>query len=78
MNMKTAKIFQNGNSQAVRLPKEFQFDDKEVEILKRGDEVILRKRKKSLSEAFRLLTEMPGDFFTEPRYDPLPEEREQF
>lgn len=76
--MQTAKIFKNGNSQAVRLPKEFQFDAKEVEILRRGEEIILRKRSHSLSEAFMLLAEMPDDFFREPRHDPPPEEREGF
>lgn len=75
--MRTAKIFKNGNSQAVRLPKEFQFQEKEVEILKRGDEVILRKKKRSLQEAFDLLASMPNDFFSEPRHDPPPEEREE-
>jgi antitoxin VapB len=49
----TAKIFKNGNSQAVRLPKSFQFDVDEVEILRRGDEVILRKPRQNLSEALR-------------------------
>ena len=39
--MKTAKIFQNGQSQAVRLPKEFRFDDKEVFIKKIGHVVCL-------------------------------------
>lgn len=76
--MQTAKIFKNGNSQAVRLPKEFQFDEKEVEILKRGDEVILRRKKESLAEAFELLGGMPDDFFGEERQDPPPEEREPF
>src|SRR3546814_4826388 len=41
---KTAKIFQSGNSQAVRLPKEFCFDVKEVEISREGDAVILRPK----------------------------------
>lgn len=40
--MKTAKLFQHGGSQAVRLPKEFRFGGAEVAIEKRGDEVILR------------------------------------
>jgi len=76
--MRTAKVFKNGNSQAIRLPKEFQFDDSEVEILRRGDEVVLRKKKETLKEAFDLLAEMPEDFFAEGRRDPLPEERESF
>ena len=39
--IKTAAVFKSGNSQAVRLPKDFQFDVSEVEILRRGDEVVL-------------------------------------
>ncbi|HUZ14113.1 MAG TPA: type II toxin-antitoxin system VapB family antitoxin [Caulobacteraceae bacterium] len=41
---KTARIFLNNRSQAVRLPKEFQFDTREVYIRKEGDEVILSPR----------------------------------
>ena len=76
--MKTAKVFKNGNSQAVRLPKEFQFDVNEVEVLKRGDEIILRKKKQNLKEAFEILTSLPDDFFDEGRKDPPPEPRESF
>lgn len=39
--MQTARIFTNGNSQAVRLPKEFRFEEEEVAIKKIGDMVIL-------------------------------------
>ena len=42
-----AKVFRSGNSQAVRLPKEFQLDVREVEIFKRGEEVVLRPMAKS-------------------------------
>ena len=41
---RTAKIFMNNRSQAVRLPKEFQFTTSEVFIRKQGDEVILSAR----------------------------------
>lgn len=41
---KTAKIFMNNRSQAVRLPKEFQFETGEVYIRKEGDEVVLSPR----------------------------------
>ena len=44
--MATAKLFQHGGSQAVRLPKDFRFEGTEVEIEKRGDEVGLRPRPK--------------------------------
>lgn len=39
--MQTAKLFQNGRSQAVRLPKEFQFTGEDVVIQKHGDVVLL-------------------------------------
>jgi antitoxin VapB len=39
-----AKVFRSGNSQAIRLPKEFRFDVDEVEISREGDAVILRPR----------------------------------
>ena len=41
---RTAKIFKNNRSQAVRLPKEFQFSTAEVFIRKQGDDVILSAR----------------------------------
>ena len=44
-------VFQSGNSQAVRLPKAFRFNSKTVEIFRRGDEVVLRERKRSFADA---------------------------
>jgi antitoxin VapB len=46
---RTAKVFMNNRSQAVRLPKEFQFSTSEVFIRKQGDEVILSARPKDWS-----------------------------
>ena len=43
--MKTAKVFKQGNSQAVRLPKEFRFQEGEVFIRKNGDNVLLIPKK---------------------------------
>lgn len=40
--MKTAKLFQHGGSQAVRLPKEFRFEGAEVAIERRGSGVLLK------------------------------------
>jgi antitoxin VapB len=41
---RTAKVFMNNRSQAIRLPKEFQFTTREVFIRKQGDDVILSPR----------------------------------
>lgn len=72
--MRTAKVFKSGNSQVVRIPLEFQFDTDEVEIFRRDDELILRKKAKSLEQAFHLLSSLPADFKAE-RNDDLPQER---
>ena len=40
--MQVAKVFKSGNSQAIRLPKEFRFSVKEVEVTREGDAIILR------------------------------------
>ena len=39
-----ARVFQSGNSQAVRLPKEFRLDVDEVEVSREGDAIVLRPR----------------------------------
>ena len=39
------RVFKSGNSQAVRIPKDFQLDVEEVEIFARGDELIIKKSK---------------------------------
>jgi antitoxin VapB len=48
-------VFTSGNSQAVRLPKEFRFGSKQVTIEKRGDEIVLRERKLTLGELLKSL-----------------------
>jgi len=72
--MRMAKVFKSGNSQAVRIPAEFQFDTDEVEIFRRDDELVLRKKASSLAQAFHLLASLPADFMAE-REDSLPQER---
>jgi antitoxin VapB len=76
--MNTAKIFKNGNSQAVRLPKEFQFDTSEVQIFRRGDEVVLKKSPVNLTRVFELLTGLSDDFMGNGREQPEIQEREFF
>lgn len=74
--MPIARVFRSGNSQAIRLPKEFRFNSDEVEIFRRGDEVILRERKASAAEIFDILASFPEDFMAEERVDAPPQERE--
>lgn len=76
-NMTTARIFKSGNSQAVRLPKEFRFAGNEVEIYRRGDEVVLRDRRLTPADGFRLLASLPDDFMAGGRDDQRPHEREK-
>ena len=72
--MATARVFRSGNSQAVRLPKEFQFTSKEIEIIRRGDELVLREKKQGLTRAFEILAGLPDDVF-EGREDKPPQHR---
>jgi antitoxin VapB len=74
--MRTAKVFRSGNSQAVRLPKEFRFKAKEVEVFRRGDEVVLRERPANMARAFELLMSLPDDLQLPDREKDLPQERE--
>jgi antitoxin VapB len=74
--MRTTKLFKSGNSQAVRLPVDFQLNGTEVEIFRRGHDIVLREVPHDLSRAFQLLTNLPDDFFAEGRKDSLPQERD--
>lgn len=60
-----AKLFQNGQSQAVRLPKEYRFDnEKEVDITKLGDYVILSPHTQDRWEVMRKALEAFSDDFS--------------
>lgn len=75
--MAKARVFQSGNSQAVRLPKEFRVLARELEIYRRGDEIVLREPKPEvgLGRAFSLLSNLPFDNGEE-RLDEAPQERD--
>jgi antitoxin VapB len=74
--VRKARVFKSGNSQAVRLPKEFRFDVKEVEILRRGEEVVLRKQERNMARALAILRAFPNDFMVDGRQDLPPQKRE--
>jgi antitoxin VapB len=73
--MGTARVFRSGNSQAVRLPKQFRFKSKEVEIFRRGDEVVLREKQGNIVRAFDLLASLPDDFEISGRDADQPQKR---
>jgi antitoxin VapB len=77
--MATARVFKSGNSQAVRLPKEFRVASKELEISRRGDEIVLREKKKTskgMLAAYEALMAIPLDVFDDIKDMRSPEERE--
>lgn len=76
--MRVAKVFKSGNSQALRLPKDFQIEGEEVEIFKRNGEIVIRKIPKKLVKAFELLTQLSDDFSGKERKDPPPQKRKIF
>ncbi len=60
--MKTAKLFKNGQSQAVRLPKEFRMPGTEVYIKKQGQTIVLLPKEKSWAPLFESLNHFEKDF----------------
>ncbi len=72
----TTKVFRSGNSQAVRIPKELQLDTNEVEIFRRGNELVIRPlEEETAAVIYDLLTSFKGPI--ERIYD-LEQEREIF
>lgn len=62
MSMTTAKLFQNGKSQAVRLPKQFRFQGNEVKISKQGNKIILEPIENSWGKWFSSMDKFSDDF----------------
>ncbi len=74
--MKTAKIFTNGRSQAIRLPKEFRFSGDGVYINKIGKIVILIPKDDPWSALANSLDQFSDDFM-EDRNQPLQNSRDE-
>ncbi len=72
----TAKVFQNGKSQAIRIPKGFRVDSDEVLIEKKGDTLIIKpKSKNKWDKFFDSLGTFSDDFMSE-RVQPEQQKRE--
>ena len=75
--MMTAKVFENGRSQAVRLPKEYRFTTDEVAVNKIGDIVLLMPKTDKWSSFMQAIDMFSDDFMEEERNDGLKQEREE-
>jgi antitoxin VapB len=77
--MTTAKLFKTGRSQAVRLPKEFRFEGKEVRIRRVGQGVLLEPMKSNLKAMFAAVDAIGGGQFPDrPPQPPMPDEAFDF
>ena len=74
--METAKIFESGESQVVRLPEKFRFDADEVFIQKLGNAVILVSKDDLWQTSIEGLDGFTEDFFEEGRKQGAQKERE--
>ena len=75
--METAKIFENGRSQAVRLPKKFRFNSDEVIIQQLGDAVILVPKESMWRTFMEGLNGFTEDIFENGREQGIQEDREE-
>jgi antitoxin VapB len=73
---RTAKLFRNGRSQAVRLPAEYRFSGDEVFICRQGDAVVLTPKPVGWDDFFAKPATVPKDYL-EPRKQPPPQKRKR-
>ena len=77
MRQSTAKLFTNGRSQALRIPKDFRFEGEEVYISKRGQFVVLSPKPFSWDGFFHNMGRVSDDFLST-RADVSPQKRDSF
>ena len=76
IGMMTAKVFENGRSQAIRLPKECRFSSDEVMVNKIGDIVILLPKKSKWESFMKAIDMFSEDFMEDGRAEDVMQERE--
>jgi antitoxin VapB len=78
--IKTAKLFKSGRSQAVRLPKEFRFEGTEVRVRREGNAVVLEPVQTDLQKLFKQLDRYRDISFMEDgrNQPPMPPDRKIF
>jgi antitoxin VapB len=67
---KKTKLFMSGNSQAVRIPREFQLEGDEVEIQRRGNTLVIRPKKQTWKPLTDSLAMFTDDFMEDGRQQP--------
>ena len=77
MQPQVAKVFMNGRSQAIRLPKEFRFDTDEVYVVRQGNNIVISAKKPTWDDFFNQASAFGDDFLSD-REDELPQERDFF
>ena len=77
MDNMTAKVFENGRSQAIRLPKECRFTSDEVMVNKIGDIVILLPKQNKWDSFMRAIDMFSDDFMVDGRATDMVQEREE-
>lgn len=77
MITKKTRLFMSGNSQAVRIPREFQLDGDEVEIQQRGNTLVIRPKKLSWTPLMDSLQKFTADFMEQGRRQPAIQKRKR-
>lgn len=76
--MEKAKIFTNGHSQAVRIPKRYRFNAKEVKVAQLGKSIVLSPISDGWKQLFNNISTIPNNDFLQERDDTIPQKREHF
>ena len=76
MNQHITRVFQSGNSQAIRLPREFRLDEGEVFIRKEGNTIVITPRPKTWDGFLQGCESLSEDFSTEGEALPSDTERD--
>lgn len=74
--METAKVFDSGNSQAIRIPKKYKLKGKEAYITKIGDAIVILPIKQKWNTLITSLDKFSDDFMSE-RIQPDVEKRDE-
>ena len=76
--MPTVKVFKSGNSQAIRIPKEFSVKERELHIQKLDSSILLTSTSDIWNTFTEGLNDFTEDFMSEGREQPKPQIRESF